>query len=292
MVFQCGHLTCCKCRFCFSYQDYNKSQQQPKWVMCPTCRQRTDYGNIAYVDDRQEKSSGSDNSPTSQDCEKGEASLAVQGSYGTKLEAVTRRVLWIKFSEPDSKVLVFSSWNDVLDVLEHAFKANGITYIRMKGGRKSHAAISEFRGQNKKNQESTDEQQEPKSIQVLLLLIQHGANGLNLLEAQHVVLVEPLLNPAAEAQAISRVHRIGQEKRTLVHRFIVKNTVGNTKNQDQPILTLKDVECLFASSTPAAEDSEKKTEEDLRQLPPAVAAAIAAERRLMQNRLPASSPAL
>lgn len=62
---------------------------------------------------------------------------------------------------------------------------------------------------------------EPKFIQVLLLLIQHGANGLNLLEAQHVILVEPLLNPAVEAQAISRVHRIGQDKRTLVHRFMV-----------------------------------------------------------------------
>ena len=62
---------------------------------------------------------------------------------------------------------------------------------------------------------------EPKFAQVLLLLIQHGANGLNLLEAQHVILVEPLLNPAVEAQAISRVHRIGQEKRTLVHHFIV-----------------------------------------------------------------------
>ena len=56
---------------------------------------------------------------------------------------------------------------------------------------------------------------------MLLLLIQHGANGLNLLEAQHVVLVEPLLNPAAEAQAISRVHRIGQKNKTLIHRFIV-----------------------------------------------------------------------
>lgn len=53
------------------------------------------------------------------------------------------------------------------------------------------------------------------------MLIQHGANGLNILEAQHVVLVEPLLNPAAEAQAISRVHRVGQEKQTFVHRFIV-----------------------------------------------------------------------
>lgn len=66
-----------------------------------------------------------------------------------------------------------------------------------------------------------EEQPEEQSVQVLLLLIQHGANGLNLLEAQHVILVEPLLNPAAEAQAISRVHRIGQENRTLVHRFIV-----------------------------------------------------------------------
>ena len=74
------------------------------------------------------------------------------------------------------------------------------------------------------------EQQEQQSVQVLLLLIQHGANGLNLLEAQHVVLVEPLLNPAAEAQAISRVHRIGQQNRTLVHRFIVSAfpTFGST----------------------------------------------------------------
>lgn len=88
--------------------------------------------------------------------------------------------------------------------------------------RKSHASISQFKGEkvvedgvNKRNGHSRN------SIQVLLLLIQHGANGLNLLEAQHVILVEPLLNPAAEAQAISRVHRIGQTNKTLVHRFIV-----------------------------------------------------------------------
>ena len=87
--------------------------------------------------------------------------------------------------------------------------------------RKSHVAISEFRAQNSSPKRIHGQQRETKSVQVLLLLIQHGANGLNLLEAQHVVLVEPLLNPAAEAQAVSRVHRIGQEKRTLVHRFIV-----------------------------------------------------------------------
>ena len=54
---------------------------------------------------------------------------------------------------------------------------------------------------------------------MLLILIQHGTNGLNLLEAQHIVLVEPLLNLAVEAQAISRVHRIGQENKTLIHHF-------------------------------------------------------------------------
>lgn len=54
-----------------------------------------------------------------------------------------------------------------------------------------------------------------------MMLVQHGANGLNLLEAQHVILIEPLLNPAAEAQAISRIHRVGQDKKTFIHRFIV-----------------------------------------------------------------------
>lgn len=71
-------------------------------------------------------------------------------------------------------------------------------------------------GRQKEKREQTKEQ-----VQVLLLPIRHGANGLNLVEAQHVILMEPLLNPGAEAQAINRVHRIGQQQVTYVHRFIV-----------------------------------------------------------------------
>lgn len=89
--------------------------------------------------------------------------------------------------------------------------------------RKSQVALAQFKGDTSVADSGKTKRMpsSEKSIQVLLMLIQHGANGLNLLEAQHVILVEPLLNPAAEAQAISRIHRVGQDKKTFIHRFIV-----------------------------------------------------------------------
>ncbi|KAK7075567.1 hypothetical protein SK128_005040 [Halocaridina rubra] len=93
-------------------------------------------------------------------------------------------------------------------------------------------------------------------ISALLLPISSGANGLNLIEAQHVILVEPILNPASELQAIGRVHRIGQSKETFVHRFLVRGTIEERMhhviryhheqvNTDENTVTLEDLRNLF-----------------------------------------------
>ncbi|CAI5475905.1 unnamed protein product [Closterium sp. Yama58-4] len=116
-----------------------------------------------------------------------------------------------------------------------------------------------------------------EQCRVLLLVVAVGGNGLNVVEAQHVVFVEPGLNAAAHAQAANRVHRIGQTRHTFVHRFVVHGTVEepihalarskaaaaplatahNTASplscRDKDSLTLADVTALFPQACPAGD---------------------------------------
>ena len=62
-------------------------------------------------------------------------------------------------------------------------------------------------------------------VAALLLNTKSDASGLTLVEANHVVLVEPSLNPAMEQQAAHRIHRIGQLRDCTVHRLIARGTV-------------------------------------------------------------------
>lgn len=71
--------------FSLTERRVNDHKLQPKWVICPTCRQHTDFGNIAYADDRQNESCSSSVRHTNQSHEKHEASMIVHGSYGTKV---------------------------------------------------------------------------------------------------------------------------------------------------------------------------------------------------------------
>lgn len=68
---------------------------------------------------------------------------------------------------------------------------------------------------------------------LLLLQLDNGAQGLDLICANHVYLLEPICNPSLEAQAVNRCHRIGQERQVYVHKLVVEGTVEERILQTQ-----------------------------------------------------------
>ena len=86
-----------------------------------------------------------------------------------QLEAIVRRVICV-LKQPDTKVLVFSTWQDVLELLAHALRENNVWFAHAKSGSKGFdKAVKQFKGT------STD-----ASAPVLLLLVKQGSHGLNL----------------------------------------------------------------------------------------------------------------
>ncbi|KAJ9533886.1 hypothetical protein QJQ45_026984 [Haematococcus lacustris] len=121
------------------------------------------------------------------------------------------------------KVIVFSQWTGMLDVLEIALRRAGHVFTRLDGGLSIAAreqAIAEFEGK--------------AEVLVLLVSLKAAALGLNLTVANHVVLMDLWWNPTIEEQAIDRAHRIGQTRVVQVTRITIKGSV------EERILQLQD----------------------------------------------------
>ncbi len=148
------------------------------------------------------------------------------------------------------KVLVFSQFVKMLDLMKYHLESNNIKYEYLTGStRKRKDVVGNF----KKDDE----------IKVFLISLKAGGFGLNLTEADYVFHYDPWWNPAVEMQATDRTHRIGQNKNVFVYKFITKNSVEEKilllqekkKQLVQDIisnessllknLTKKDIEVLF-----------------------------------------------
>uniref|UniRef100_A0A1D2AFR3 Helicase C-terminal domain-containing protein n=3 Tax=Auxenochlorella protothecoides TaxID=3075 RepID=A0A1D2AFR3_AUXPR len=135
-----------------------------------------------------------------------------------QLEAVLRCVQDILERGPDERIIVFSTWRDVLRLLEHAFGRNAVPHAHPQTRKALAPAFAAF-------QVGPGAGAGSATPRVLLLLVKQGGNGLNLTAAQHVILVEPLRSPGLEAQAVGRVDRVGQLRETHVYRFVMNDTI-------------------------------------------------------------------
>ena len=218
----CGHILCVTCNLkILEKENRARSNKREPHMKCPTCRAETLASDTAMVVTK------SDLHPTMCDLVEadtehnpelwhGEEALAVHGGYGTKLEAVVRRVKMIRDKLPEDKIIIFSTWQDALDIVAHALGHNGVPSLYPKNRKAFDESLSQFRVCDA----STE-----KTPRVLLLLLKQGGNGLNLQQAQHVMFLEPVMDPGEELQAVGRVDRMGQTRDTFVHRFSFRNSV-------------------------------------------------------------------
>jgi superfamily II DNA or RNA helicase len=109
------------------------------------------------------------------------------------------------------RVLVFSQFTRFLGEARRRIEAAGIGHCYLDGRTRHRAAvIGEFR---------------TGAAPVFLISLKAGGFGLNLTEADYCILLDPWWNPATEAQAVDRIHRIGQTRKVMVYRLVARDTI-------------------------------------------------------------------
>lgn len=119
------------------------------------------------------------------------------------------------------RVLVFSQFTSMLALIRKELDQEDIEYCYLDGATTDRAAVVE-------------RFQKPQGPPVFLISLKAGGYGLTLTAADTVVLFDPWWNPAVEAQAADRIHRIGQTKPATIYKFIARGTV------EEKILRLQD----------------------------------------------------
>jgi superfamily II DNA or RNA helicase len=110
------------------------------------------------------------------------------------------------------KVLVFSQFVEMLKILKTELEEKGRPYFMLTG-------------QTTQRGEVVQAFHDCKEPAVFLLSLKAAGTGLNLTSASYVVLYDPWWNPAVEAQAIDRTHRIGQDRTVIAYRLVTRGTV-------------------------------------------------------------------
>ncbi|KAF5541231.1 rad8 Rdh54p [Fusarium mexicanum] len=221
----CGHQFCKECMMLWFNAHHN----------CPVCKRKLKSSNLhditinpqqlkVHSDDPSQSQDGTENSPEQKQTDSPKKTgiysefnsdklaeiqkIELDGpSFTTKVDTLVKHLMWLRESDPGAKSIVFSQYKGFLGILRNAFSRFRIGYASIDDP----DGIKRFK--------------EDASVECFLLHARAHSSGLNLVNASHVFLCEPLLNTALELQAIARVDRIGQMHETTVWLYLVSGTV-------------------------------------------------------------------
>ncbi|MTI20712.1 DEAD/DEAH box helicase [Fulvivirga sp. RKSG066] len=151
--------------------------------------------------------------------------------------------------QENHKVLIFSQFVKHLKIMSSYLKKEGVDFAYLDGSTKD-------------RKEQVERFQNDENLKVFLISLKAGGLGLNLTQADYVFILDPWWNPAIEAQAVDRAHRIGQENKVFTYKFITRNSV------EEKILALQSHKKKLASDLINTEESFVKSlsKEDIESL--------------------------
>ncbi|KAI1131985.1 SNF2 family N-terminal domain-containing protein [Nemania abortiva] len=132
-------------------------------------------------------------------------------SYSTKVDTLIKHLLWLREEDPGAKSIIFTQFQSFLGFLEQALSSHRVGFASFTRHDNKSSGIQRFK--------------DDPSVECLLMDAKVHSSGLNLVNASHVFICEPLLNTALELQAIARVDRIGQEHETTVWLYVIEGTI-------------------------------------------------------------------
>ncbi len=161
-----------------------------------------------------------------------------------KLEALLEKLTEVV--EEGHKALVFSQFTSLLAIVRKQLENRGIVFEYLDG-------------RTTKRQAKVERFQSDPDCPLFLISLKAGGQGLNLTAADYVFILDPWWNPAVEAQAVDRAHRIGQEQHVFAYRLIARDTI------EEKILQLQDRKRDLAAAIVSADQSllRSLTAEDL-----------------------------
>ncbi|PBP18554.1 SNF2 family domain-containing protein [Diplocarpon rosae] len=236
----CWHSACKKCLLDYIAHQTDKGEE-PRCFNCREVLNTRDIFEVVRDENPLEDMAGN---PKISLQRLGSNSSAKIGALLTSLKSVRR-------DQPATKSVVFSQFTSFLSLIETALTRASIPFVRFDGSmaqKTRKAVIEEFTASSKG--------------MVLLLSLRAGGVGLNLTMARRVYMMDPWWSFAVEAQAIDRVHRMGQTEEVKVCRFIVIESI------EEKMLKIQDRKKFIASSLGMMSDEEKKLQriEDIKEL--------------------------